>query len=134
MSSRIKCKECGAESYNDSNTKLVCAKCFDSTISERDRYKEEAKLWREKVDELIRYEHTRDQFIQGTIDELAYTTKLYRKAEQLLDDTFSSPHSIDSATVPQDGIENHPEQVVLQYSISYTKYQRWLSYKKEVER
>ena len=134
MSSRIKCKECGAESYNDSNTKIVCVTCFASMISERNRYKEEAKLWKEKVDELLRYEHTRDQLIQGTIDELAYTTKLYKNAEQLLDDTFNSPYSIDDATVPKAGIEAHPEQVVLQYSISYTKYQRWLSYKKEVER
>jgi len=30
MSSRVRCMKCGAESFNDGNTKLVCQKCYQA--------------------------------------------------------------------------------------------------------
>ena len=39
LSSRIRCKKCGAESYNDGKTQLYCCCCYEELEAEKEKYK-----------------------------------------------------------------------------------------------
>jgi hypothetical protein len=43
---------------------------------------------------------------------------------ELLEELINCPHSLDIATIPKDGIDKNPKQVVLQYSIGFIRIQK----------
>ena len=44
--------------------------------------------------------------------------------EDVIKEIINCPHGVDAATVPRNGIEASPSQVVLQYSIGYARIER----------
>lgn len=61
----------------------------DDVIKElklKDHYKAEAERMRDKVEELIRHEHRRDDFFRGTIEELQHMTALAEKLREEIDE------------------------------------------------
>ena len=106
----IKCPECFGDGSDDEDSSKDCYYCHGGGVVKAECVAG-CKVY--TGDEV--YHHKDCPHYAESMSRMLDETK------QLLKEIIDCPHSVDLATVPKAGIEKKPEQVVLNYSISYAR-------------
>jgi hypothetical protein len=64
-----------------------------------------------QIDSILSFQHEKD-------------SREFEKVKDMLKEIIECPHDLVQATIPQEGIERAPEQVVYNYSIAYLRIEK----------